>query len=237
MVFLNPTLRNIHTGTIDMEGSFSLDYTIFGPPCFQQNTISMKNFFSFTLLSLLIFTDCKAQNKELPYHEIPSHPEEYSPGSVAARMIDGLGYRYYWATEGLTEKDLDYAPPNDGRSARSTLDHIFHLSNTVRKTCQLDPKSNPIKLEGLSFEHQRRQTLENLKMASDQIRGKTAEEMEQLNVVFSRRDQRTDYPFWNLLNGPLADAIYHVGQIVSFRRSSGNPINSKVNVFRGKTRE
>jgi len=38
-----------------------------------------------------------------------------------------------------------------------------------------------------------------------------------------------------MMNGPLADAIYHVGQIVVFRRANGNPQNPRVNVFMGKT--
>jgi hypothetical protein len=39
-------------------------------------------------------------------------------------------------------------------------------------------------------------------------------------------------PFWHILNGPLADAITHVGQINSFRRLAGNPTPS-ANVFTG----
>ena len=34
-----------------------------------------------------------------------------------------------------------------------------------------------------------------------------------------------EYPFWSLLNGPIADMIWHVGQVVTFRRSLGNPFN------------
>jgi hypothetical protein len=36
-----------------------------------------------------------------------------------------------------------------------------------------------------------------------------------------------------LINGPITDAIYHTGQVVSFRRTSGNPIPKGVNVFLG----
>jgi hypothetical protein len=42
-----------------------------------------------------------------------------------------------------------------------------------------------------------------------------------------------EFPFWNQLNGPIADCIWHTGQIVSFRRSSGNPFTEKANVFMG----
>ena len=37
--------------------------------------------------------------------------------------------------------------------------------------------------------------------------------------------------------GPIADALWHVGQVVTFRRSSGNPFNSKASVFTGKVRQ
>ena len=36
--------------------------------------------------------NANAQEKELPYQQIPDHPEEYGPGNMVARMIDGLGY-------------------------------------------------------------------------------------------------------------------------------------------------
>ena len=40
-----------------------------------------------------------------------------------------------------------------------------------------------------------------------------------------------------LMNGPLLDALTHVGQILSFRRTSGNPQEAGVNVFLGKKNE
>ncbi|RMG65160.1 MAG: hypothetical protein D6722_16205, partial [Bacteroidetes bacterium] len=36
----------------------------------------------------------------LPYRAIPDYPETFTPGTTVARFLDGLGYRYYWATEG-----------------------------------------------------------------------------------------------------------------------------------------
>jgi hypothetical protein len=39
-------------------------------------------------------------------------------------------------------------------------------------------------------------------------------------------------PFWYIINGPLADALTHVGQINSFRRMAGNPA-PKARVFLG----
>ena len=52
-----------------------------------------------------------------------------------------------------------------------------------------------------------------------------------------RGEKQNAVPVWHLFNGPIDDAISHVGQITSFRRSAGNPINPFVNVFMGKTKE
>ena len=54
-----------------------------------------------------------------------------------------------------------------------------------------------------------------------------------MKVVFDRQGKISSFPVWNLMNGPLQDAIYHTGQIVSFRRTTGNPIPKGVNVFLG----
>ena len=46
--------------------------------------------------------------ENLPFYEISNYPESYSEAEIVGRMIDGLGFRYYWATEGLTEEDLNF---------------------------------------------------------------------------------------------------------------------------------
>lgn len=37
------------------------------------------------------------------FGDFPPEPEELSVSNSIARLIDGLGYRLYWAMEGLTE--------------------------------------------------------------------------------------------------------------------------------------
>jgi len=65
---------------------------------------TMKNVYLSFLLTMVTISLTIAQNSsdELPYREISTPTESYSVGAVAARMVDGLGFRYYWATEGLT---------------------------------------------------------------------------------------------------------------------------------------
>ncbi|MEQ9412191.1 MAG: hypothetical protein RIF39_00100, partial [Cyclobacteriaceae bacterium] len=72
---------------------------------------------------------------------------------------------------------------------------------------------------------------------SQQLKSTTKNDLSELNMVFQSGDHQTEFPFWNLLNGPISDAIWHVGQVVSFRRSSGNPINSKAEVLLGRLLE
>lgn len=178
----------------------------------------------------------KAMTSELPYHEIPAYPESYTAENVAARIVDGLGYRYYWATDGLTEKDLAYKPSEDGRTIEETLDHIYGLSNTIANATTQKPNIRGER-ETLTFEEKRKRTLDNIKTASESLKNSGDNGLADFPIIFQRGDQKREFPFWNLLNGPIADAIYHVGQIVSQRRASGNPMNPKVNVFIGKNRE
>jgi hypothetical protein len=87
----------------------------------------------------------------------------------------------------------------------------------------------------MSFAETRRETLINLKAASDLLRDKGAGEIESLKVIFQRGDRVQEFPIWHIINGQIADAIYHTGQVVAFRRASGNPMDGRVNVFMGKT--
>ncbi|MEM1319615.1 MAG: hypothetical protein AAGG75_05125 [Bacteroidota bacterium] len=200
----------------------------------------MKYFFS-TLVLLLFMTPFLDAQEEaapppLPYHEIPEAPEAYTGGAVAARMIDGLGYRYYWGTEGLRPEDLAYKPSDDSRTSGETLEHLFNLSRTILNAAQKAPNIRPVEKEELSFAEQRKRTLENLYAASQLLRASQPEEVKDFEIIFQRGERRSSFPFWNVLNGPITDAIYHVGQIVSYRRASGNPLNPMVNVFIGKTK-
>jgi|SRR5210317_620303 len=189
------------------------------------------------LLFLLIFTmtDLKAQN-DLPYYEIPDAPKTYDPGNLMARMLDGWGFRYYWASEGLSDDDLMYKPSEDARSTRETIDHICSLSNFVLTTVLPDPNRKWIDYSTLSYDQVRTLTLENIQLVSDALKGKSAEELAGIEIVMGSGDKKRTMPFWNLINGPIEDAIYHTGQLVSFRRASGNPINPNISVLSGKVR-
>lgn len=191
---------------------------------------------SFLLLALLIIIfPLMAQEISLPYAEIPAYPEKFTAGSVASRMVDGLGFRFYWATEGLREQDLTYKPGDEARTTLETIEHIYGMSEIILNSTL--NKLNEPQNQKLSFAEMRKKTLENLKAASDRLRVSSDQQMQEYKIRFKRGENVTEFPFWNQLNGPIADCIWHVGQIVSFRRSSGNPFNEKVSVFTGLVRK
>lgn len=176
-----------------------------------------------------------AQDQNLPYHQIPDYPDEYTANNVAARLVDGLGFRYYWATKDLREEDLLYRISEDSRTSRETLDHIYGLTRTIMTAPQ--SKVNTYPKEELTFEELRKGTLENIALASKLLKEGKDGEMDNYLMIFQRGDDTTEYPFWNMVNGPISDAIYHTGQIVAFRRASGNPIQKGVRQLTGKAAE
>jgi hypothetical protein len=190
-----------------------------------------------SLLFILIFICSGLSAQEKPYYyEIPAPPAQYSAETVAARLVDGLGFRYYWATEGLTDDDLSYRPSPEARTSLETLQHIRGLSFMLLNTVQGKVTGGQPPGPDLSFTELRSLTLENIRLASHILKSEKTQ-LENLPMIFERPQGKTEYPFWNLINGPVSDALWHVGQIVSFRRSSGNPLPPGVNVLSGTKRE
>lgn len=195
----------------------------------------MKTLRIFFLLSFIVTCNVTAQelNNKLPYYEIPEYPEEFNECAVVARMIDGLGFRYYWATEGLRDVDLEFKPNAEARSTKETMLHVYDLTTVILNSANKVPNTGQ-KPGEMTYDELRSETLIMLKIAADIFRN--SKDLSQFTIVFQRGENSTEYPFWNQINGPIADALWHCGQIVSHRRSSGNPFTSNVSVFTGKVR-
>ncbi len=183
------------------------------------------------LTFILIFTTIFTMNSQekLPYYEIPEAPNEFTAGTTASRMVDGLGFRFYWATEGLTEKDLAFKPTDESRTTGETIDHILGLSQVILNATLkvVNGGKQPV----MTFAEKRKKTLENLQQASKILKEST--DVSDYKLIFGE----TEIPFWNVINGPISDALWHTGQVVSFRRSSGNPFPKGVSVLRGTKKE
>jgi len=160
-------------------------------------------------------------------YEIGAAPEELDGTGVLARMVDGLAFRYYWATEGLRPEDFEFRPGADSMSTLELQKHILHLVFMIKQTV-----FNADERERFGSDDPqalREHALENLRIVREHLEGLTDEAIAG-HLVLRRDDNR--YPVWNIMNGPLADALTHVGQINAWRRLNGNP-TPRANVFEG----
>lgn len=181
---------------------------------------------TFCLIGSLTFGQENMEEK-LPYYEIKDYAIDYTAGSASARMVDGLGFRYYWASEGLRAEDLAYKPSESGRTSAETIDHIYGLTKFILRAVKIEANKTKEEEAKMTFAEKRKQTLLNIEMIAELLR-----KTEDLTQFDNDR-----FKFWNMLNGPIADAIWHCGQVVMLRRASGNPFNSKASVFSGKVRD
>jgi hypothetical protein len=157
---------------------------------------------------------------ELPFHHIDGYPAEVTGPSVLARLLDGLGFRFHWATQGLTDQDYAFSPGQSSQSISQLVGHIWGLINWVSMAVFGQGEEKPEapqeqRVQALQMLHRLR---ERLVMMDDHALAKV----------------RIDgHPFWHILNGPLADALTHIGQINVLRRQAGNP-TPKAGLFTGE---
>ena len=184
---------------------------------------------------IILFLTMNAMNSQekLPFYEITEIPNEINSTNLMVRMIEGLGFRYHWATENITEKDLKYRPSKDAMSNYETIEHIYDLSNTIYNSSKSLPNTRSKKKTSMDFISLRKETLNNLKLTREVFTSFNDEDLKNVKIIFQGNSGNYEFPIWNLINGPISDAIYHTGQLVSFRRTSGNPIPKGVDVFLG----
>jgi hypothetical protein len=155
------------------------------------------------------------------YYKLVGYPDHLSAGSVVARLLDGLGFRFYWATEGLRPENYAFRPAKDTKSIEELTMHIWQLMNWV-STGALKTKQYRKPRNGPEAREQALIIIHDLKEA---MLAMSDEELGKL-TLFGK-------PFWHIINGPLSDALTHTGQINSFRRINGNPC-AGANVFKGE---
>ncbi len=157
--------------------------------------------------------------KRHTFHAIPDYPTSVSATSVLVRLIDALAFRFRWATEGLKGREVAFRPSVGSRSLAEIAGHIWGLVNWVNISVSGTESTKPVRFSLL-----REKVLDMLAMLRD-----TFSDMDDDDLSNVRID---DQPFWHIINGPISDALTHVGQINAFRRLAGNP-TPKTRVFLG----
>jgi len=135
------------------------------------------------------------------------------------RLLDGLGFRFRWSTEGLSEDDYGFRPAPDCMSIEELVDHVWDLVNWISQSVGLDEFE-----KGDDASITRMRVLEIIHALREEYIPMSDEDLKEITI--------RGMPFWHIINGPLSDALTHVGQINSFRRLTGNPAPN-ASVFTG----
>jgi len=153
------------------------------------------------------------------YSELPKPSHEISAGKILQRMVDGLGFRYGTATNGLHPEFFDYKACDTAMSGGELLKHIYQLMWWVNESFKLD---NPYDKTLNNVEGYSNATLAKIETLSNHLENISDAALDEVQLYLKR--ENTNYSFWYVINGPLADALSHVGQINSWRRMAGNPV-------------
>jgi len=172
----------------------------------------------------------------LPYETFPSAPELVDGPGVLARLVDSMGFRYRWATEGLTDEAMAFRPVEGSMTLGEVLAHMNVL---VRWTAGSVSSSLDGETAGSYMD------FVDVPEAWDVLRADTLDRLVDLRALLADADpgrlaaatitghpKSGPQPFWSMLNGPLADFLTHVGQVASWRRMAGSPA-PRADVFRG----
>ena len=165
------------------------------------------------------------KNQELPFEDISITPNDLTATNTLLRMVEGLAFRYRWATENLSEENIKFKPHPTSMSVEEVNAHIFDLVDSTNRVFGGE-KQNKDSLN--SFHKLRIKSLNILADLSERLKEMSDEDLSEIEKNTSRK-----LPFWYWINGPLADALTHVGQITSWRRIAGNPQLKGINVFIG----
>jgi len=164
---------------------------------------------------------------EMPYLRIPEPPGKMSATSVLIRLLDGIGFRYRWVTEGLNKEDMWFQPCETSMNIWEVLEHINELTNFIeafingKDARKYDnPPQNAHTPTCLN--EMRRSTLDAISRTRNSL---TFHDDRYLaNRKHPVPGEVGGFPLWSLINGPLCDTLTHIGQIASWRRINNNPV-------------
>ncbi len=182
-------------------------------------------------------TICRIMNEEkestmstgaVAYQTIPEPPASPSAGAVLGRLADGIGFRFRWATEGMKGEDLGFRPAADCMTLGELLLHIVELLSWVAESVGVEPRWEM--KDSTDYAAVRGRVMELAAQLGARFKGMSDAEVKRCTITPSRGDTQ---PVWNIVNGPLADSLTHIGQILSWRRIAGSPA-AQADVFRGR---
>ena len=195
------------------------------------------------------------------HQTIPDPPGEPGAVTVLARLLDGMAFRYRWAVDGLNPDELAYTPGQGAMTLGELLLHMRQLVAWVGTNVQAgrDGREPVVWSQacagfddaglhdggpeaGRPTGHHAEGAAEPAPLRLVEQTLATIETLRAdllalgdggLGVIRLLGSSGPDTrPFWNAINGPLADFLTHVGQVNAWRRLMGRPA-PRADVFRG----
>jgi hypothetical protein len=163
------------------------------------------------------------------FRSLPPGPDAVTGSAVLVRLVEGIGFRFRWATEGLRDADLSFRPTPETMSIDGLARHVLGLATWVAAAAGALPEAAGAPGPETAFAEIRQRVLEVFAGLRARLSGMNDDEIAAIRMG-SRGET---FPWPHIVNGPLADALTHVGQINVLRRSNGNP-TPKANVFLGR---
>jgi hypothetical protein len=144
------------------------------------------------------------------YRTLAPSRDSVSGARVVARLLAGMGFRLYWATEGLSTELYGFRPCEGARSIGETLDHVWELLSWTHTAVCHAAVRKPADVAFL-----RDSSLELISSMQDRFSELEDTELPAIELL--------GQPFWPVVNGPLSDVLAHIGQIAMLRRVAGSP--------------
>lgn len=178
---------------------------------------------------------------DVPFSEPPEAPARFDGAGVLLRLVQGLAFRSRWASEGLPDELGGFSHGAGAMTIAGLMTHIEQLVRWVTDTVGAHEAGVDT---ARALEEQRAARRRGDLHTPAAARARTLAALVELSALIARLDDRRlatlrigagpdALPVWNLVNGPLADALTHVGQLSSWRRLAGSPA-PKADVFRGR---
>ena len=163
------------------------------------------------------------------FRSLPPGPEAVTGSAVLVRLVEGIGFRFAWASEGLRESDLSWRPTPETMSIAELAGHVLELVAWVAFSAGAIPVGPQKPESAPPFPEVRQRVLEVLALLRARLALMRDEEISTIRIG----SRAGPVPWPHIVNGPLADSLTHIGQINVLRRANGNPV-PKANVFLGR---
>ncbi|MEM8709807.1 MAG: pentapeptide repeat-containing protein [Planctomycetota bacterium] len=156
------------------------------------------------------------------FDQMPTPPASATGPAVFAVLLQAAAYRFRWASDSLPDSLETFRPAPTSLSIGELLAHLCELAERLATSL-----GSPEAIAGSSSGKERSPMDGHRRRALDALASaiRTVQDMNVAALDALRLERPTGEPFevWNLLHGPLADFLTHVGQVASWRRIAGSP--------------